>query len=220
MRPGSRHPDLWQIIADSLASAVSNHLLWGKMDLLCRVAAVAAMCLTSVVGAQEKAVPFDVIIENGHVMDGTGSPWFAADVGIRNGRIAAIGRLAGLPSRQRIDAHGNVVAPGFIDMLGQSELTVLVNPHLPSKIFQGITTEITGEGGSVAPLNADIIAADHVGYEHLRSPPTGARSANISHVLKNRALGSTSRHMSAQQQSGEWCLVMPIASQAPPTSTK
>jgi N-acyl-D-amino-acid deacylase len=64
-----------------------------------------------------------------------------------------------------------VVAPGFIDMLGQSDLTILVNPHLPSKIFQGITTEITGEGGSVAPLNDSIIAADHVYYEHLGITP-------------------------------------------------
>ena len=61
-----------------------------------------------------------------------------------------------------------VVAPGFIDMLGQSELTILVNPHLPSKIFQGITTEITGEGGSVAPLNDAIIKADQLSYEHLQ----------------------------------------------------
>ena len=71
----------------------------------------------------------------------------------------------GWPARrreQRIDAHGSIVAPGFIDMLGQSELTVLVEPHLPSKIFQGITTEITGEGGSAAPLNDAIVQADKV----------------------------------------------------------
>jgi dihydroorotase/N-acyl-D-amino-acid deacylase len=64
-----------------------------------------------------------------------------------------------------------VVAPGFIDMLGQSELTILVNPHLPSKIFQGITTEITGEGGSVAPLNDAIIKADKLSYDHLKLTP-------------------------------------------------
>ena len=61
-----------------------------------------------------------------------------------------------------------VVAPGFIDMLGQSELTILVSPSLPSKIFQGITTEITGEGGSAGPLNDSIIAADRADYEHSR----------------------------------------------------
>jgi dihydroorotase/N-acyl-D-amino-acid deacylase len=89
--------------------------------------------------------PFDTLILNGHVIDGTGSPWYIADVGIRDGRIAAIGRLSNATAKQVIDAHGRVVAPGFIDMLGQSELTILVEPHLPSKIFQGITTEITGE---------------------------------------------------------------------------
>ena len=64
-----------------------------------------------------------------------------------------------------------VVAPGFVDMLGQSELTILVDPHLPSKIYQGITTEITGEGGSIAPLNDTIIRADHVSYAHYRVSP-------------------------------------------------
>src|SRR5262252_9092618 len=97
--------------------------------------------------------PYDILIRNGHIVDGTGSPWYAADVGIRGGRIAAIGNLDSAAARRTIDARGMVVAPGFIDMLGQSELTILVDPHLPSKIFQGITTEITGEGDSAAPLN-------------------------------------------------------------------
>jgi len=96
---------------------------------------------------------FDTVIEHGRVIDGTGTPWFQADVGIRAGRIAAIGSLAHMPARRRVDARGLIVAPGFIDMLGQSELTLLVNPHVPSKLYQGITTEITGEGDSVAPLD-------------------------------------------------------------------
>jgi N-acyl-D-amino-acid deacylase len=96
--------------------------------------------------------PFDVIIANGHVIDGTGSPWYSADVGIREGRIAAIGTLTKATAKRRIDAAGKVVAPGFIDMLGQSEFTILVDPRLPSKIYQGITTEITGEGNSAAPM--------------------------------------------------------------------
>ena len=100
---------------------------------------------------------YDVIIEHGRVVDGTGAPWYAADIGIRSGRIVAIGHLEQARAKQRIDAAGRIVAPGFIDMLGQSELTLLVNPHVPSKIFQGITTEITGEGNSVAPVN-DAIA--------------------------------------------------------------
>lgn len=115
--------------------------------------------------------PYDVVIQHGHIVDGTGSPWYSGDIGIRQGRIAAIGNLAGAPARRTIDARGMVVAPGFIDMLGQSELTILVNPHLPSKIYQGITTEITGEGSSVAPVNDAILRADHVEYEHYGIQP-------------------------------------------------
>jgi N-acyl-D-amino-acid deacylase len=115
--------------------------------------------------------PFDIVIRNGRIIDGTGSPWYSGDVGIRGGKIAAIGNLANAESRRVVDARGMVVAPGFIDMLGQSELTILVNPHLPSKIFQGITTELTGEGGSIAPLSDAIIKADHLGYEHYKINP-------------------------------------------------
>ena len=104
------------------------------------------------------AQPFDLLIRNGHIVDGTGSPWYSADIGIRGGRIAAIGRLPEAGALRIIDARGMVVAPGFIDMLGQSEITILVNPHLPSKIYQGITTEITGEGGSIAPVNAFLVS--------------------------------------------------------------
>src|SRR5277367_5294207 len=112
-----------------------------------------------VVGRDLPQQDYDVIIEHGRVVDGTGAPWYAADVGIRAGHIVAIGRLDKAPAKQRIDAAGRVVAPGFIDMLGQSEITLLVDPHAPSKIFQGITTEITGEGDSVAPVN-DAIAKE------------------------------------------------------------
>ena len=86
-------------------------------------------------------------------MDGTGAPWFTADVGITGDRIAAIGRLADRPATRRIDATGLVVAPGFIDMLGQSEFSVLADGRAASKITQGVTTEVTGEGSSIAPLN-------------------------------------------------------------------
>src|ERR1051326_8567559 len=121
--------------------------------------------------AQSTPAPCDIIIRNGHIIDGTGSPWYSGDIGIRNGHIAAIGFLGAAQAKRTIDAQGMVVAPGFIDMLGQSELTILVNPHLPSKIFQGITTEITGEGSSAAPLNDAIIHADKVSYDHLKLTP-------------------------------------------------
>jgi N-acyl-D-amino-acid deacylase len=114
---------------------------------------------------------YDVVISNGHIIDGTGSPWYSGDLGIRDGRIAAIGNLTGASAGRTIDAKGMIVAPGFIDMMGQSELTILVNPHLPSKIFQGITTEITGEGDSAAPLNDAIVQAFRLVYEHLQITP-------------------------------------------------
>src|SRR5438309_9453645 len=93
----------------------------------------------AIAGAQS----FDTVITNGHIVDGTGSPWYSGDIGIREGKIAAVGNLAAASRKRTIDAQGKIVAPGFIDMLGQSDLTILVAPPLPSKIHQGITTEIT-----------------------------------------------------------------------------
>jgi len=121
--------------------------------------------------AQEAAKSFDIVITNGQIIDGTGSPWYSGDVGIRDGKIAAIGNLSAAARSRTIDAGGKVVAPGFIDMLGQSEDTILVEPRLPSKIYQGITTEITGEGESIAPLNDAIVRADREHYEqyHIRA---------------------------------------------------
>ncbi|HLK31689.1 MAG TPA: amidohydrolase family protein, partial [Terriglobales bacterium] len=136
-----------------------------------RVGAVVGLLVFLAVTVWAQSTPFDVVIRNGHIIDGTGSPWYAGDIGIREGRIAAIGNLSDAPAKRTIDARGMVVAPGFIDMLGQSELTILVDPHLPSKIYQGITTEITGEGDSVAPQTDATIQADRVGYEHYHITP-------------------------------------------------
>jgi len=133
------------------------------------LAVILLLAVTSWAASAQK--PFDIIITHGHIIDGTGSPWYTGDIGIRDGRIAAIGSLTSAPRTRTIDAQGKIVAPGFIDMLGQSELTILVDPRLPSKIFQGITTEITGEGGSVAPLNDAIIQADKSGYDHYHITP-------------------------------------------------
>ena len=132
--------------------------------LLCVILLVAGFAFAD-------EMPFDLVIANGHIIDGTGSPWYSADIGIRGGHIVAMGNLSTAPRKRTIDAHGRVVAPGFIDMLGQSETTILVDPRLPSKIYQGITTEITGEGGSAAPLNDTIIANDRPGYEHYKINP-------------------------------------------------
>ncbi|HZL52739.1 MAG TPA: D-aminoacylase [Terracidiphilus sp.] len=134
-----------------------------------------ATILAAFLGAQAQGSPpaltFDLVIAHGRIVDGTGSPWYSGDVGIRDGRIAAIGNLDKVPRKRTIDAQGKVVAPGFIDMLGQSELTILVDPRLPSKIYQGITTEITGEGNSAAPINDTMLAADSAGYEHYHLAP-------------------------------------------------
>src|SRR5439155_18937309 len=100
---------------------------------------------------------FELIFAGGRVIDGTGAPWFVADVGVRNGRIAAVGSLGGAPATRRIDAHNLIVAPGFIDLLGQSEYYLLVDPRAASKVMQGITTEITGEGESIAPLDQKLL---------------------------------------------------------------
>ncbi|MEY2393885.1 MAG: N-acyl-D-amino-acid deacylase [Acidobacteriaceae bacterium] len=132
---------------------------------------VSLVTATSLLPAQSTNTAYDLIITNGHIIDGTGSPWYSGDLGIRDGKIVAIGNLSAAPRKRTIDAAGKVVAPGFIDMLGQSELSILVEPRLPSKIYQGITTEITGEGGSIAPLNDAIIQADRPGYEHYKITP-------------------------------------------------
>ena len=109
------------------------------------------------VGNVPAPTSFDVIFAGGRVVDGTGAPWFRADIGILGDRIGAIGELSRAAAKRRIDANRLVVAPGFIDMLGQSEYNVLVDNRAASKITQGITTEITGEGQSIAPLNARMI---------------------------------------------------------------
>jgi hypothetical protein len=121
-----------------------------------RIAAALGI-LGCAAGAGGQATPFDLVIRHGHIVDGTGSPWYSGDVGIRDGRIAAIGNLADAAANQSIDAEGRVVAPGFIDMLGQSELTILVDPRLPSKIYQGHHDGDYGRrefGGSVERCDA------------------------------------------------------------------
>jgi dihydroorotase/N-acyl-D-amino-acid deacylase len=109
---------------------------------------------------------FDLVIRNGRIVDGTGAPWFRADIGIVGDRIEAISSLSGSPAGATIEAANLVVAPGFIDLLGQSEFNVLVDPRAASKIMQGVTTEITGEGSSIAPVNDRLIADRKTSYAH------------------------------------------------------
>jgi dihydroorotase/N-acyl-D-amino-acid deacylase len=119
--------------------------------------------LFSIAAAAQQS--YDILIKNGRIVDGAGNPWYQADIAIRGGKIAAIGKLTG-PAQKTINATGLYVTPGFIDMLGQSEFALLVDPQGRSKIAQGITSEITGEGGSIAPLNDALVALDKPMFDH------------------------------------------------------
>lgn len=101
---------------------------------------------------------FDIVIAGGEVIDGTGAPRRRADLGIRGDTIATIGDLSTAPATLRIDAAGSVVTPGFIDLLGNSQAAVLLDPRLEGKIRQGVTTEVTGEGHSPGPQNEPMAA--------------------------------------------------------------
>lgn len=127
------------------------------------------LALTLALPPAAAADPCDLLITGGRIVDGTGAPWFRGDVCVLDGRINAIqapGKLASRTARRTIDATGLVVSPGFIDLLGQSEYSVLVDPRAASKITQGITTEITGEGGSIAPTNERQIAEGEDAWKH------------------------------------------------------
>src|SRR6266536_3200409 len=104
-----------------------------------------------------QAPEFDILIKNGTIIDGSGAPRYKADVAIKGDRIARIGSLSKASASRIIDATGLVVAPGFIDMLGQSETYLLIDPRAMSKVMMGVTTEITGEGESIAPVNERLI---------------------------------------------------------------
>jgi N-acyl-D-amino-acid deacylase len=116
-------------------------------------------CTAALAQQNTEAAGPDIVIHGGRIIDGTGNPWYAGDIAITDGRIVAIGKIPGGIARRVIEANGMVVAPGFIDMLGQSETSLLIDNRSLSKLAQGITSEITGEGGSIAPQNALTIAA-------------------------------------------------------------
>ncbi len=140
--------------------------------LIACVAGVLSACQSTPTpapaAAPAVAADFDVLITGGRIVDGTGAPWYLGDVGITGDRITAIGQLAARNAKTRIDATGLVVSPGFIDMLGQSEFNVLVDGRAASKITQGITTEITGEGSSIAPVNDRLAASVKPRYDRFK----------------------------------------------------
>ncbi|MGQ0815119.1 MAG: N-acyl-D-amino-acid deacylase family protein [Gemmatimonadota bacterium] len=114
---------------------------------------LAASCAPRTPQQATPDAPYDLLITNGFIIDGTGSPWFRGDVAVRGDRIAAVGRLTQARARDTIDATGLVISPGWIDMLGHSEYSLLTDGRALSKITQGITSEITGEVNSVVPVN-------------------------------------------------------------------
>ncbi|HYT49028.1 MAG TPA: hypothetical protein VEL78_01465, partial [Pyrinomonadaceae bacterium] len=124
--------------------------------LLC-LATIAATLMRAPESTNAAPTEYDLIIRNGRVVDGSGRPAFKADIAVKDDRIARIGNLRGLKPKREIDAQGQIVAPGFIDMLGQSEQYVLIDPRAMSKVMMGVTTEITGEGESIAPVNDRIL---------------------------------------------------------------
>ncbi|MET0618919.1 MAG: D-aminoacylase [Thermoanaerobaculia bacterium] len=126
---------------------------------LALVVLFGGLALSAVLALAPSEAPYDLLFTGGRVVDGSGAPWFAGDVGVRDGKIVAVGALAGRPAKRTIDAKGMLVVPGFIDLLGQSEYNVLVDKRAASKITQGITTEVTGEGASIAPVN-DVMLAE------------------------------------------------------------
>ena len=132
------------------------------------VFAILALALPMMWPIAQTVGIYDVVIMNGRIVDGSGNPWFVGDVAVKDDRIAEIGRLGASRAVHRIDARGMIVAPGFIDMLGQSEFNLLIDPRAESKVFQGITTEVTGEGGSIAPLNDYILGENKPFLDHFK----------------------------------------------------
>jgi len=112
---------------------------------------VVAVAATSLAWLEGQEPTFDLIIRGGHVVDGTGNPWFAGDVGIRGDRITAVGRLDAAKARREIDAKGLVVAPGFIDMHTHSDQPLLDDGNAESKVREGVTLDVIGESTTVAP---------------------------------------------------------------------
>src|SRR4051812_46853073 len=120
------------------------------MRLLPLPALALLAAFTLAVPARPAEPEYDLVIRGGRVVDGTGNPWYAADVAVRGGKVVAVGRAPGAAAKT-IDAKGLVVAPGFIDIHSHSDETILEDGRAESKVRQGVTTEVFGEGRSAAP---------------------------------------------------------------------
>lgn len=125
----------------------------GTFDRLVRLlgGSVATVAVASLVQCTGSVDRYDVLIQDGRIVDGSGNPWFYGDVAVRDGEIAAIGRLDEAEAERVIDASGLTVVPGFIDMHAHSDYTLLIDGNAESKVRQGVTTEILGEHRSAGP---------------------------------------------------------------------
>ncbi len=154
----------------------------GTLALLAGYAAQGAPAAAQApVAAPAAGTPaaFDVVVRGGRIVDGTGNPWFRGDIGIRGGKIVEVGRLDGRPATRTIDAGGRVVAPGFVDMMGVSTWVFLSEPATAeSRLRQGITTSMAGEGGSHAPMNERLL-----GSVSLNGKPVSWRTLGEYHRL-------------------------------------
>jgi len=146
-----------------------------------------AAALAAAFAGGAAAQSFDLIIEGARIVDGAGNPWYRGDVGVRGDRIAEIGNLSGRTGR-RISARGHVVAPGFIDLMGADSFPLLLDPASGiSKLAQGITTMLAGEGESTAP-QSDATIAGLVRKFHI----AGTRSRSTSGCWSRAACRSMS----------------------------
>ncbi len=135
---------------------INGEMMFRRVSLALAFATMIAFSLLPDASGQSQR-QFDLIIRNGTIVDGSGRSGYRADVAIKGDRIVRIGPSKNAKATRVIDATGMVVAPGFIDLLGQSETFLLIDPRAMSKVMMGVTTEVTGEGDSIAPVNDRLI---------------------------------------------------------------
>ena len=143
-----------------------------NLELSCTVlsALIAVCCITSSVQAAEPGSSYDIVIKNGQIIDGTGAAPYAGEVGIRGERIAYVGPSKPVHAKRVIDAHGQVIAPGFINMLSQAQESLFVDGRAESDLYQGVTLEVMGEGDSMGPLTDAMAERDQMRQSDIKYP--------------------------------------------------